>query len=402
MKRWNIYTPDGMQDILFDRCYVKRDLENKLRELFLVSGYREVETPTVEFFDVFSGDQNLIPQESMFKFTDQQGRILVLKPDMTIPVARIAATKLKDNIWPVKCCYIGNTFSYDELGGGKQKEFTQAGVEILGVKSPEADAEVIALAVQALQLSGLEEFQIDIGQVDFFRGLMEESGLSPAETEEIRELIDRKDFVGVEHLVNSHAMPDEIKDIVLNLPGCFGSKELIEEFERRNITGKALKALEYLKNVLDILDDWGYGKYVSVDLGMVQSMNYYTGIVFRGFTYDVGFPVLSGGRYDNLIIKFGKDCPATGFSLGVNMVLTALERRRKLPAAPAGGYFILYRREGRKKAFSILNKLKNDNIKAELDISGMNVEKAKIYAKSKGFDKIILVINEEDTETIHV
>jgi len=402
MKRWNIYTPDGMQDILFDRCYVKRDLENKLRKLFLVSGYREVETPTVEFYDVFLGDQELIPQESMFKFTDQQGRILVLKPDMTIPVARIAATKIKDNIWPVKCFYIGNTFSYNELGGGKQKEFTQAGVEMLGVKSPEADAEVIALAVQALQLSGLEEFQIDIGQVDFFRGLMEESGLSPAETEEIRELIERKDFVGVEHLVNSHAIPYEIKDIVLNLPGYFGSKELIEELERRNITGKALKALEYLKEVLDILDDWGYGKYVSVDLGMVQSMNYYTGIVFRGFTYDVGFPVLSGGRYDNLISKFGKDCPATGFSLGVNMVLTALERRRKLPEEPAGGYFILYRREGRKKAFSITNKLKNDNIKTEIDISGMDIEMAKTYAKSKGLDKIIFVKNEEDIETIHV
>lgn len=402
MKRWNIYTPDGMQDILFGRCHVKRDLENNLRKLFLISGYREIETPTVEFYDVFSGDQNLIPQESMFKFTDQQGRVLVLKPDMTIPVARIAATKLKDNIWPVKCCYIGNTFSYNELGGGKQKEFTQAGVEILGVKSPESEAEIIALAVQALQLSGLVDFQIDIGQVDFFRGLMEESGLSPAETEEIRELIDRKDFVGVEHLVNSHAMPYEIKDIVLNLPGYFGSKELIEDLEQRNITGKALKALEYLKNVLDILEDWGYGKYVSVDLGMVQSMNYYTGIVFRGFTYDVGFPVLSGGRYDNLIIKFGRDCPATGFSLGVNMILTALERRKKLPEEPAGGYFILYSNEGRKKAFSISNKLKKDNIRTELDISGMDIEKAKIYAKSKGLDKIMLVINEEDTETIHV
>jgi len=402
MKRWNIYTPDGMQDILFDRCYVKRDLENKLRKLFLVSGYREVETPTVEFYDVFSGDQNLIPQESMFKFTDQQGRILVLKPDMTIPVARIAATKLKDNIWPVKCCYIGNTFSYNELGGGKQKEFTQAGVEILGVQRPEADAEIIALAVQALQLSGLEEFQIDIGQVDFFRGLMEESGLSPAETEEVRELIDRKDFVGVEHLVNSRAMPYEIKDIVLNLPGYFGSKELIEELEQRNITGKALKALEYLKNVLDILNDWGYGKYVSIDLGMVQSMNYYTGIIFRGFTYDIGFPVLSGGRYDNLINKFGKDCPATGFSLGVNMILTALERRKRLPEEPCGGYFILYRQEGRKKAFSISNKMKENNIKAELDISGMNIEMAKTYAKSKGLDKIILVTSEEDIETIDV
>jgi histidyl-tRNA synthetase len=117
---------------------------------------------------------------------------------------------------------------------------------------------------------------------------------------------------------------------------------------------------------------------------------------------ELRFPVLSGGRYDNLIIKFGRDCPATGFSLGVNMILTALERRKKLPEEPAGGYFILYSNEGRKKAFSISNKLKKDNIRTELDISGMDIEKAKIYAKSKGLDKIMLVINEEDTETIHV
>lgn len=125
MKKWNIYTPEGMQDILFERCYIKRNLENQLRQLFLNSGYREIETPSVEFYDVFSGDQSLIPQEEMFKFTDSQGRLLVLKPDMTIPIARIAATKLKENLWPVKCCYIGNTFSYNELGGGKQKEYTQ-------------------------------------------------------------------------------------------------------------------------------------------------------------------------------------------------------------------------------------------------------------------------------------
>ncbi len=402
MKRWNIYTPDGMQDILFERCYEKRILENKLRNLFLHSGYREIETPTVEFFDVFSGDSSLIPQESMFKFTDQQGRILVLKPDMTIPVARIVATRLKDNLWPVKCCYIGNAFSFNELGGGKQKEYTQAGVEILGIKSPEADAELVALAIQSLRLSGLEEFQIDIGQVDFFRGLMEDSGLTTIETEEVRELIDTKDFVGVEQLVNRHSIPKELKEIILNLPGYFGSTELIEALMNKNISGKARKALEYLKEVLAILDDWGYGDFVSVDLGMVQSMNYYTGIVFRGFTYDVGFPVLSGGRYDNLISKFGKDCPATGFSLGVNMIMTALERRKKLSDYPKGGCLVMYYPKGRKKAFSIVSELRKKNVTVEVDISKMNIEEAKQYAKGKRLDKMILVIDEEKIETMDV
>jgi len=394
MKKWSLYTPEGMQDILFERCHVKRNLENQLRQLFLNSGYREIETPSVEFYDVFSGDQSLIPQEGMFKFTDQQGRLLVLRPDMTIPIARIAATKLKENLWPVKCCYIGNTFSYNELGGGKQKEYTQAGVEILGIKSPEADAELITLAVKALQLAGIEEFQIDIGQVDFFRGLMEQSGLTPLEAEEIRELIDTKDFVGVEHLVNRHKIPPELKELILNLPRYFGSKELIDDLQKKNVSGKALQALEYLKKVLEILGDWGLDQYVSLDLGMVQSMNYYTGIVFRGFTYGVGFPVLSGGRYDNLLQRFGRDCPATGFSLGVNMILMALERQKKLPEIRTGGTFILYRPEGRKKAYALFNELRQKGFAAELDISGMDAEKARSYAKARGISKIIIVEND--------
>ena len=401
MKRWNIYTPEGMQDILFERCHVKRNLENQLRQLFLNSGYREIETPSVEFYDIFSGDQSLIPQEGMFKFTDQQGRLLVLRPDMTIPIARIAATKLKENLWPVKCCYIGNTFSYNELGGGKQKEYTQAGVEILGIKSPEADAELIALAVKALQLAGIEEFQIDIGQVDFFRGLMEQSGLTPLEAEEIRELIDTKDFVGVEQLVNRHTIPSDLKELILNLPRYFGSRELIEELEKKNVSGKALQALEYLRKVLEILGDWGLDQYVSLDLGMVQSMNYYTGIVFRGFTYGVGFPVLSGGRYDNLLQRFGRDCPATGFSLGVNMILMALERQKKLPESRTEGTLILYGDAGRKKAYAIFNELREKGLVAELDISGMEPDKARTYAKARSMNKIIFVgsddrIHQED------
>lgn len=400
MKRWNIYTPEGMQDILFERCHMKRKLESRLRELFIKSGYSEIETPSIEFFDVFSGEQSLIPQEGMFKFTDQQGRILVLRPDMTIPIARVAATKLKDNLWPVKCCYIGNTFSFNELGGGKQKEFTQAGVEILGIKSPESDAELIALAIQSLQIAGIDEFQIDIGQVDFFRGLMEQSGLSAAEAEEVRELIDTKDFVGVEQLVNRHPIPSDLKELILNLPRYFGSKDLIDELEKRNVSGKALKALEYLKEVLAILNDWGLGEHVSIDLGMVQSMNYYTGIVFRGFTYGVGFHVLSGGRYDSLMQRFGRECPATGFSLGINMIMTALERQKKLPGIPGGGSYIIYHPAGRKKAFSIYSELKRNGGIAELDISGMDVDRAKVYAKSKRMDKVIIVESENSVEAI--
>ena len=167
MSKWKIYTPDGVQDILCDDCYQKRELEHKLRMLFRSCGFKEIEPPAIEFYDVFASESGGIMQENMFKFFDQQGRILVLRPDITVPVARIAATKFKDAVYPLRFSYIGNVYRYNDYGGGKQNEFTQAGVEIFGVNTPESDAEVISIAIQALKTSRLESFQIDIGQVDF-------------------------------------------------------------------------------------------------------------------------------------------------------------------------------------------------------------------------------------------
>ena len=234
MKRWNIYTPEGVQDILFESCRQKRLLEDKIRKTFRLYGYREIETPTIEFYDVFS-ENGLIKQESLYKFCDSKGRLLALRPDFTVPVARIAATKLKDEVFPIKCCYIGNTFSFDELGGGRQNEFTQAGCELLGINSPEADAEIIAMAIEALKATGIDEFQIDIGQVGFFKGLMEESGLDGNEIEEVREFIDQKNLVGVEQVMDRHKVKSELKKIILDLPRLFGSKDILQKINYGDI-----------------------------------------------------------------------------------------------------------------------------------------------------------------------
>ena len=390
MKRWNIYTPEGVQDILFSQCRLKRKLEADLRSVFTSRGFMEIETPTIEFYDVFGGERGLLKQESMYKFCDAKGRLLVLRPDMTIPVARIAATRIKEEAWPLKCCYIGNAFCYDELGGGKQNEYTQAGAEILGVLSPEADAEVIAMAVKAIKTCGIDDFQIDIGQVDFFKGIMEESGLSPDEVEEVRELIDRKDFVGVEQVMTRHKVDEDLKTLILNLPRLFGNKDIIMGINQKNIGAKAVDALDYLKAVLEILEDKGLSRYVSIDLGMVQSLNYYTGIVFRGYTFGIGFPILSGGRYDSLVSKFGKDCPATGFTLGVNLVMMALERQNKAENTRPGGVLVTYERDARKLANACCEDLIDKGMAAELDIAMGGLDACLDYARTKGLDGIIL------------
>lgn len=388
MKRWNIYTPEGVQDILFESCRQKRLLEDKIRKTFRLYGYREIETPTIEFYDVFS-ENGLIKQESLYKFCDSKGRLLALRPDFTVPVARIAATKLKDEVFPIKCCYIGNTFSFDELGGGRQNEFTQAGCELLGINSPEADAEIIAMAIEALKATGIDEFQIDIGQVGFFKGLMEESGLDGNEIEEVREFIDQKNLVGVEQVMDRHKVKSELKKIILDLPRLFGSKDILQKINFGDIGKGAANALVNIKEVLEILEDRNLAGYVSIDLGMVQSMNYYTGIVFRGYTHGVGFPVLSGGRYDRLVTLFGRDLEATGFSLGVNMVLMALERQKKLIPEKQEGVLITYDDRARRLAGDYCRELIAQGIPAELDILKEGTGKSREYAVSKGFSRIV-------------
>ncbi|MCX7749402.1 MAG: ATP phosphoribosyltransferase regulatory subunit [Clostridia bacterium] len=402
MAKWKIYTPEGIQDILFDDCYTKRNLEEKVRNLFRSYGYFEVETPTVEFYDVFTSASDMTPQETMFKFFDPQGRILVLRPEMTIPIARMMATKYKDVSSSLRFSYIGNTFKYNEIGGGKQKEFTQAGVEIMGVNGPEADAEVIATAICAVKATGLENFQIDIGQVEFFKGLMEETGLSKQDIEQIRILIDRKDYLGVEEIVKAHNIRDDLKELILDMPKLFGSVDVIDRVEKIQLNSRSVKALENLREILAILDDYGMSKYVSVDLGMVQSLNYYTGIIFRGFTYGIGFPILSGGRYDGLSEYFGRDCAATGFSLGINMIMMALERQKIEAEKPSVDSLVCYRKDGRKTAIQLCDELRRQGLKVEIDTTQGEIDVLKEYAKEKRIGGIIRILDTDRIEVINI
>ncbi|NJD04222.1 MAG: ATP phosphoribosyltransferase regulatory subunit [Ruminiclostridium sp.] len=398
MSKWKIHTPEGVQDILFDECALKRNIEDKLRGLYRSYGYFEVETPTIEFYDVFSSGTGLIPQETMFKFFDQQGRILVLRPDITVPVARISATKYREMPYPMRFSYIGNVFRYNDYGGGKQSEFTQAGVEVLGAGTSEADAEVIAIAINALKAAGLDNFKLDIGQVEFFNGLMDETKLSDEETDLLKVMIDRKDYVGVEELLGKCEMGADLKKLIIDLPALFGSADVIDRVEALALNKRSLDALENIRQVLNILDDYGLSKYVSVDLGMLKGLNYDTGIIFRGFTYGIGFPILTGGRYDRLVEEFGRQCPATGFSLGVSMIMTALQRQKADIAKPCIDSIVCYSQKGRKTALNLCGELRRQGLIIELDLSTGGVDAVKKYAAGKNIGGVINVSDEETIE----
>lgn len=400
MTKWKIYTPDGVQDILFNECYAKRELENKIRNTFRSYGYYEVETPTIEFFDVFSSEIEHFPQESMVKFFDQKGRILVLRPDITVPVARITATKNRDVRLPIKYSYIGNVFRFNEVGGGRQNEFTQAGVEMLGDYSSESDAEIIAIAINTLKAAGLEDFQIDIGQVEFFKGLAEEAAFSNDDILKISKMIDRKDIVGVEEVVGRYKIADELKSLIIELPQLFGSIEIIEKLKKITKNKRSFDALNNIEEVIGILGDYGLSKYISVDMGMLKGLNYDTGIIFRGFTHGVGFPILSGGRYDSLTSSFGRDCPAIGFSVGINMLMTALEKTNREMEKPGVDSLVCYSRSNRKRAIEIAEALRKQSMNIETYMLTDGIEQGLNYAAAKQIGGVVF-IGDDGKITIH-
>lgn len=394
MRRWKQQIPEGVQDFLPDECYNKRRIEDKLRKIFYKCGYDEIDTPMFEYLDVFSGSKASIEQEQMYKFFEPGNRIMVLRPDITMPIARIAATKLKSQTLPIRLSYISSVYRYEELQSAKQREVAQAGIELLGAKGSEADAEVIAAAIESFIALGLSEFQIDIGQVEFFKGLVEEAGLTDIEAEDLRHLIDQKNMLALEILLKQLSISPEIKNNLLSLPMLFGNGNMLKETMKLSRNERSLRALENIDQVYGILKNYGLSKYITFDLGMVQSLNYYTGIIFRGITKDLGYPICGGGRYDNLMAEFGLDIPATGFAMGIKRVLIALERQHGLVQLP--GIDILFVHDGIQdsRGYQMIQQLRSEGHRVEVYMAVDSDMDVKVYAKQKGIKRVIIVSNE--------
>ncbi|MGI5850024.1 MAG: ATP phosphoribosyltransferase regulatory subunit [Christensenellales bacterium] len=330
------YVPDGLEDCLPSECYLKRKMEEALRQQFILCGYEEIETPTCEFFDVFQSGVGSYIQESMVKFVDSKGRILVLRPDITVPIARVAATKLSGEAVK-RLFYIQNSFAAAAPAVGKAGEFTQAGIELIGDGRYQADAEVIALAVKSLVVAGLGTFTIDIGQVAFFKALISDLDLSDNQIDRLRHAVDSKDMMAIRDTAALLGIKGKLKDQILALPGLFGGEEVFEKALALSDKKECVKAVENLRSVYALLSRYGMAEYISIDFGMLHDIAYYSGIIFRGITPGLGFPVVSGGRYDGLLQKFGEAAPATGFALGIKRVMIAMERQGLLE-----GYYHTY------------------------------------------------------------
>ena len=327
MKEKLLHTPEGVIDIYNSECKKKTALERRLHQVLALYGYQDIETPAFEFFDIFNSDTGTVSSREMFKFFDRDNNTLVLRPDMTPSIARSVAKYYSDCTFPLRLSYVGNTFLNNRSYQGKLAEKTELGAEYINDDSPEADAEAIVMMIDCFLEAGLNDFRIDIGQSEFYRGIMEALDVSDEVKAQIHEYIENKNSLGMELLLADLPMKDCYRNILLEYNELYGDVSMLEQAKKLTVNPRCQAAIERLEQVYEVICHYGYEKYVSFDLGMVNHFDYYTGIIFRGYTYGTGDAIGKGGRYDNLLMQFGKNAPAIGFTILVDDMLSALDRQ---------------------------------------------------------------------------
>ena len=347
-----MHTPEGVRDIYNRECETKLAIQKKLSTVLHLYGYQDIQTPTFEYDDVFRKEIGSTSTKELYRFFDREGNILTLRPDITPSVARAAATLFETEDFPIRLCYAGNTFTNHTSYQGRLKENTQLGAELIGLDSIEADAEMLAMVVDGLKRTGLKEFQVNIGHVDFIQSLLEATGLEDDEMDEIRTLINNRNYFGVEEILDNRSVKESVKEAFHILPELMGGPEILESAARIAPSAEARLAVTRLQQIYKLLRLYKAEDHVTFDMSMSGSYGYYTGIIFRAYTYGTGDAVVRGGRYDHLLEKFGKSTPSIGFAIIIDELMSALNRQ-KISVQTAKRNLLVYTEATEKWAVSL-------------------------------------------------
>ena len=368
MKQQILHTPEGVRDIYSIEYRKKQSLEEKLQNVFHLYGYHDVQTPMFEYFDVFGSEIGTIPSKELYKFFDREGNTLVLRPDITPSIARVATTLYDTEALPIRLCYKGNTFINQSSYQGRLHENTQAGAELIGIDTVEADAEMVVMAVESLKEVGLKEFQIHIGSVEFFENLISNTNLSQEAEYRLRELIKNRNYFGVDELLEKEQVSLQLKAAFQILPELIGGAEVLGTAkEVANVLNEqALNAVERLEELYQLLVAFGVEKHITFDLSMSGTHGYYTGIIFRGYTYGTSDAIVKGGRYDNLMEKFGKKSPSIGFVIVVDELMNAFGRQKLEIPYQYKNTFILYDSNRQTEAIKLAKEFRQSGKPTEL------------------------------------
>ena len=377
MKSYEKLTPEGTRDFLFEESDALRRIERGLSELFKEKGYKKVITPTVEFFDVFNRESAGTLPENLYSMTDAYGRLLVLRPDSTLPIARIAATRLKGAELPIRLYYNQNVFSRRKKLTGRNDETSQSGIE------------VIETAIEALKVCGAPDYKIEIGHAGFFKALCDELSAPQEVKNDINEYMEQKNFVALNSVLDTLG-GDRVAEIIRNLPRMFGGSEVIEKAMTLCKSDKAQSSLNYLDKLYKKLGGANGGDNLIIDLSLVHRSNYYTGIVFRGYTEGSGATVLQGGRYDGLIKEFGEDLPAIGFGVQTDDLARAALMRGEIEPQKASEVLVFGEDGYELAAVNLVRELSQKGVKSENSLCESRDEALK-YAKERGIKKLFVI-----------
>ncbi len=393
--RPDISLPRGVSDFLPDRTAKIEQIAARIGRVFELWGFRKVLTPMLEHEDVMAIGLGDDLKGKSYRFEERQtGRLLAFPSDITPQIARIVATRLSASPLPHRLSYNGRVLRQTELQTGRSREIFQSGVELIGLDSPEADAEMVAMAVEALQELGFSDFKIDLGQVEFCRGVIAASALTGQPLANLLEALTRKDASAVQRIVAESPLTAESKAEISALPRLFGGREILTTARKITSNSRSLAALDNLEQVLEILDIHGISDLLTIDLGETRGLGYHTGITFEGFVNGVGEPVCSGGRYDNLTASYGFAAPATGFTFNLLSLLQALEGTPELQSGIRMDFLLFNKRDSRREALQLARTLRCAGYTTARDIIRRGYDNSLEYARRMNF-RCMLVINED-------
>lgn len=326
-----ISLPQGVRDILPEEAARIGAAESEILSVFGKHGFKRIVTPLLEYVDVLSLGMGANLKDRVLKFIDPStGGVVAIRPDITPQIARVAATRMRDQELPLKLCYNESVLRYQEPRDGKSREVIQIGAEYISAKaSASIDAEMIIMSIEALEGIGLLDFKIDIGDVGYLRAVLDRLPVDEETRGRIKDSIAIKDTSGLEAVLSGLSVPDKDRELLMNLTTFYGEEEVLEKAASFAKDKESINALEYLREVVDIVAKEGFKDRVTIDLGEVRGFDYYTGIIFEGFAAGVGKPILTGGRYDTLLARYGLEAAATGFAFDVENIIAALERSGK-------------------------------------------------------------------------
>lgn len=389
MKNYSKITPEGTKDYLALESRAIRCAEKRLSSVFKSKGYEKVMTPTIEFFDVFNRESSGYNPEDLYSLTDSYGRLLVLRPDSTLPIARLVSTRFQNARLPLRLYYNQNVFLRQKNLTGRSDEAVQSGIELMGISGLRADLEVITTAVEAIESCTSADFKLEIGHAGFFKELCKKLNVSDETIGEIYDCVESRNFVSLNNILDKIGK-NSITDSIRNLPRFFGGLEVIEKAKEIGLGNEGEKALNYLKELYELLCDAGLSQKIVIDLSLVNRTNYYTGIIFKGYLQGSGISVVSGGRYDCLGAEFGRDMPSTGFGIETGALASVMLSRNELDNEKMPEIIVFGENENIVKALEYSKKLRADGTYCE-NSAFETLEETKAYAKSKGIKNICIV-----------